>query len=296
MRVLVTGGLGLVGSHLVPLLQEAGHDVVVADLADGADATLDIADEDDVEALVGDVAPDHVVNLAAYTAVDDCETHEDDAMVVNGVGAGNVARACERHGAFLTHVSTDYVFDGEKDTPYRPDDPVGPQSVYARTKLAGENEVTDALSSDRFQIVRCQNIYGETGPSFPRAILDRVRDGKPVFGVVDQVLTPTYAGDVAAGLAACVDMGPGAPGVLLLSSRGACTRYVYVKRILAFAGYADTPVDAWTHAQVESTYPQLASRPRRAVFDPDDFAQRTGYRAPHWETALRAFLDREDSE
>jgi len=294
MRIVVTGGHGLVGSQLVPRLRAAGHDVFAVDVTASAEHRMDITDPASVEAGFAALIPDHVVNLAAYTAVDACETNSEVAASVNALGAGHVAAACARHGAFLTHISTDYVFDGEKGVPYTPSDPTSPQSVYARTKLDGETAIQAALPEGSWQIVRCQNIYGEVAESFPRAILDRVRAGKPVFGVTDQILSPTYAGDVAAGVAACTELGIGAPGVLLLSSRGACSRYLYVKRILEFGGFPDTPIAAWTHARVGATYPDLATRPRYAVFDHDDLEHRTGHRPPHWEAALRTFLTAEE--
>ena len=189
MRWLVTGAEGLLGTDLVASLRVAGEDVLAATRSD-----VDITDRDSVsEAVRGH---DVVVNAAAWTAVDDAETHEEAAAVVNGTGPRLLARAARQHGARLVQVSTDYVFDGTATEPYDEQTPLRPMSAYGRTKMLGEVAVREELPEAHL-VVRTAWLYGANGPCFPTTIARLARERGRVAVVSDQIGQPTWSSDVA---------------------------------------------------------------------------------------------------
>lgn len=194
-RWLVTGAAGQLGHHLLSQLHAAGEDVVGFTRAD-----LDVTSSSAVRAAVAQVAPDVVVNAAAYTAVDDAETDEPAAAAVNAEAPALLATAvADRPGARLLHVSTDYVFDGTATRPYRVDDPVAPRTAYGRTKAAGERAVTSALP-ERSCVVRSAWVYGGPGPNFVDTMVRLEGERDTVDVVDDQIGSPTYVADLAGAL------------------------------------------------------------------------------------------------
>jgi dTDP-4-dehydrorhamnose reductase len=186
VKALVLGANGQLGTELFRLI---GPDSAVPHDA------LSITDAAAVEALIADRKPDVVFNCAAYNAVDRAESEPELANAVNAAGAGNVAVACERHGAWIVHFSTNFVFDGEQGEPYIESDNPHPLSVYARSKLAGESEVL--AHGSHVLVVRTAAVFG--GPqSFPSRIIESARAGQPIRVVSDQTVNPTYAKDLAA--------------------------------------------------------------------------------------------------
>ncbi|MGW2517014.1 dTDP-4-dehydrorhamnose reductase [Streptomyces sp. NPDC001617] len=218
MRWLVTGAGGMLGRDTVDELTRRGEDVTGLD-----HAALDITRQDAVEAVLADRRPDLVVNCAAYTAVDDAETDEQQALRINGDGPRHLARACAALGARLIHVSTDYVFAGDADTPYPENHPTAPRTAYGRTKLAGELAVAEELPSSS-AIVRTAWLYGVHGRSFVRTMIDLESRRDTLDVVDDQRGQPTWSADVAARVA---DLGPhvgrGASRVLHATSSGEAT-------------------------------------------------------------------------
>jgi len=189
MRWLVTGGRGMFGTDLVLLLQERGEDVVAV-----GSAECDVRSVDAVRATMQGF--DVVVNAAAWTAVDDAETHEPEAFSINAVGARNVALVAAETGTRMVHLSTDYVFDGTATEPYQPDHPQNPQSAYGRTKAAGEWAIR-ATNSDAL-IVRTAWLYGEHGPNFVKTMLRLAGERETLKVVDDQIGQPTWTKDLAA--------------------------------------------------------------------------------------------------
>lgn len=193
MRVLVAGAHGMLGQDLVPALTAAGHEVTPAGRAD-----LDITD---ASACLGVVdGHDLVINLAAWTRVDDAEEHEADAFVVNATGAANLARAAHAAGARMLQISTDYVFDGRSATAYPEDSAVAPQSAYGRGKAAGEWAVR-ALCPDSW-VVRTAWLYGAGGPNFLATMARLAQTHETLRVVDDQRGQPTWTGDLAAQIVA----------------------------------------------------------------------------------------------
>ena len=166
MRVLVIGDRGQLGSEMVSVL-ERNHGLAVLGI-DYPD--IDITDQVSTELVFGGFDPDFVINCAAFTAVDDAETNEDAALLVNGLGPRIIAQECHKASAWLVHVSTDYVFDGTATSPYGEDDPPGPSTAYGRTKLAGEVAVREVLP-DAHYIIRTAWLYGRSGTNFVKTML-----------------------------------------------------------------------------------------------------------------------------
>jgi dTDP-4-dehydrorhamnose reductase len=230
MRVLITGAAGMLGQDLVGASVDAGHVLAALPRAD-----LDIADPVAVESAVRGARPDVVFNCAAYTNVDGCETNVETALAVNGEGAGNVARAAAGAGAWIVHVSSDYVFDGAKREPYVESDAPAPLSQYGRSKLAGERAVAEGAPNGH-TIVRSSWLFGAHGPCFPSTILRLAGERDQLSVVDDQVGCPTFTAHLAEALLA---LGAERPvGVVHVAAAGQCSWYEFAEAIVEAAGVA----------------------------------------------------------
>ena len=228
-RWLVTGSGGMLGPDLISVLRAGGEEVIGLTRAD-----LDITDEAVVRETVAEHRPATVVNCAAWTAVDDAETHEAQALAVNGRGAANLAAACRATGAALMHVSTNYVFDGDATKPWAEDDLPAPRSAYGRTKLAGEQAVLSQLP-DTGYVVRTAWLYGEHGPNFVRTMI-RLEASQPAVNVVtDQHGQPTWTWDVAGQLVALAHAG-GRPGIYHATSSGETNWFGLAQEVFRLIG------------------------------------------------------------
>ena len=271
MRVLVAGAGGQLGLELAELLPVRGHDAAALSRRE-----LDITDAKAVDGILGEHAPDVVVNAAAYTDVDGCEENLESAYAVNALGPRNLARVCERRGASLVHVSTNYVFDGGQERPYEPFDPARPISAYGRTKLAGEEHVMRLTS--RWSVVRTAGVYGR-GHNFVRTML-RVAAGRDALKVKDdEFVSPTYARDLAGGIVRVVE--EEGYGLYHLTNAGACSWYEFAREIFRLADVEVVPVPG-------SEYPLPAARPPNGVL-----ATVGSPALRHWREALADYLARE---
>lgn len=205
MRVLVAGAAGMLGLDVLRAGERAGHELVGMDLPE-----LDITDADAVQSTLERVAPDAVLNCAAWTDVDGAETHVEQAHAVNADGAGNLARAAARAGVPLVHVSTDYVFSGEAcvdasgaPRAYVESDPTGPRSAYGQSKLAGEQQVLAA--SPAHTVVRSAWLFGVGGRNFAETMLGLAAEREAVQVVTDQVGCPTWTGHLAPALLGLIE-------------------------------------------------------------------------------------------
>ena len=248
MRILVTGAGGQVGCEVAAHLPH--HEIVAL-----GHQQLDVAERDAVEQVLGTVLPDAVVNCAAYTNVDACETDPQGAMTVNALGPRHLATACTRVGAHLVHISTDYVFDGEKDGPYDEWDQPAPHSVYGRSKLGGEVEVARHASS--WTLVRTSWVFGRRGRDFVDTILRRAREGGPLRVVTDQRGCPTYAPDLA-GLLARLAV-ERRQGVYHVTNQGACTWHELARAAVELAGLDPDMVQTTTAAELGRPAPRPAN-------------------------------------
>jgi dTDP-4-dehydrorhamnose reductase len=223
-RILVTGSAGMLGHDVVSLLREHGEDVTALTRDE-----LDIRDEARVRSAMGDLKPDVVVNCAAWTAVDDAERHEDEALALNGHAVAVLAAACRDSGAKLVHPSTDYVFPGDATSPYAEDAATGPRSAYGRTKLAGERAVREMLPESGY-VVRTAWLYGAHGKNFVYTMMRLARAGKSPSVVDDQHGQPTWTADVARQIHALIATGA-PPGVYHATSSGQTTWCGFAREI-----------------------------------------------------------------
>lgn len=282
MKVLVTGSAGQLGQDLVLLLQAQGHEVLGCDRQE-----MDITDLDQCVEIIGGFAPDAVIHCAAHTAVDVAETDIDAAYLINATGSRNVALAAEKAGAKLVYISTDYVFDGMGTQPYHEYDNTDPQSIYGKSKRAGEILV-QSLSS-KFFIVRTSWVYGKYGNNFVKTML-KLGQEKPLLQVVDdQKGSPTYTVDLANFLLELIQTEK--YGVYHASNTEFCTWYEFTQAIFA---EAEDILGLKFTAKLEpcstEQFPRPAPRPQYSVME--HLAIRTnGFQDIRpWREGLRDFL------
>jgi dTDP-4-dehydrorhamnose reductase len=273
MRVTIFGATGLLGKALLREWRE--DEVTGLGSADG-----DIRDVEKVLDLVQGSRPDWIVLAAAYTDVDDCETNRDLAFNVNCRGAVNVARAAKQYGARLLFLSTDYVFDGTKATPYAIDDPRSPHTVYGQSKAEAEVQLGQILP--HCCIVRTSWLFGTGGKCFPETIL-KLAATRPQLDVVgDQRGSPTYSVDLARALIQLCRQG--ASGVVHVTNRGECSWYEFAREIVAPAG-----LDAVVRETTSDKFVRPAERPKYSVLSPESLEKR-GVAMPDWQAALGRYL------
>jgi dTDP-4-dehydrorhamnose reductase len=272
-KILVTGSGGQLGLELGALLPWRGHEVVTLSKEE-----LDIADFGAVRLALDEHAPDVVVNAAAYTDVDGCETETDLAYRVNVLGPRNLAQLCEERGYDLMHVSTNYVFDGESRRPYELFDAPNPISVYGRTKLAGEEYVRQL--TNRWYVVRSAGVYGR-GHNFVRTMLRLGAEREMLKVKDDEFISPTYAADLAEGIAGVIE--DGHYGLYHLTNSGSCSWYEFAREIFDLAG-----VEVEVIPVPGSEYPLPAARPANGVL-----STLGSQELRHWREALDDYLKRE---
>ncbi|NEA66298.1 dTDP-4-dehydrorhamnose reductase [Streptomyces sp. SID12488] len=282
MKWLVTGAAGMLGHDTVAELLRRGEDVVGL-----ARAALDITDPDDVRRVLAEHRPDLVVNCAAYTAVDDAETDEETALLINGVGPRLLAQACAEHGARLIHVSTDYVFDGEaRSAPYPEDHTPAPRTAYGRTKLAGEQAVLATLP-DASAVLRTAWLYGAHGGNFVATMigLEARRDTLDV--VDDQRGQPTWSADVAELIADLGPrIGPEANGILHATNSGEATWFELAREVFRLI---DADPDR-VHPTTSAAFVRPAPRPAYSVLGHGRWQQTGLGPLRDWRTALHEAL------
>jgi len=281
MNILVTGCNGQLGNEMQ--LLEASHPEHSFYNTDVEE--LDITDREAIMAFVEHNQIDGIVNCAAYTAVDKAEDNQSLCDLLNHVAPGYLAEAIEKRGGWLIQISTDYVFDGTQHTPYIETDPVCPNSVYGRTKLAGEEAVLKACS--RAMIIRTAWLYSTFGNNFVKTMI-RLGKEKPELGVIfDQVGTPTYARDLAVAIFAVIEKSVNT-GVYHFSNEGVISWYDFTKSIHCIAGISDCHVRP-LHT---SEYPTAAARPHYSVLDKTKIKQAYGIEIPYWEESLKECIEK----
>ncbi len=275
--VLVIGANGMLGQDLVPTLSDR-YTVIAA----GRDRA-DLRDAAGLGALLAETTPDAVVNCAAITNVDGCESEPDEAYAVNGLGVRNLAVAASAVEAEVLHVSTDFVFDGEKGEPYLEYDMARPLSVYGASKLWGEQALRDHCA--RFRIVRTQWLYGHHGKNFVETILGRAREGHPLKVVDDQVGCPTSTMELSRAIARLLEA-QGRFGIYHASGRGECSWHGLAKRALEIAGLGDAAIEPCS----SSEFPRPAHRPADSRMRNYHMELDGGDPMLPWEEALEEYL------
>ena len=289
MNILVTGCNGQLGNEMRVLAADhSSHhyfftDVTVDDAAretaNAMFARLDITDKEAVEAFVVDHAIDCVVNCAAYTAVDKAEDNADLAHLLNATAPGYLAQAVGNRGGVMVQVSTDYVFDGTAHTPYTESLATCPNSVYGRTKLAGEEAVLAAC--DRCVVLRTAWLYSIYGNNFVKTMMRLGREREQLGVIFDQIGTPTYSRDLARAIFVIVEQGA-QRGIYHFSNEGVTSWYDFTLAIHRLAGITTCAVRP-LHT---SEYPTPASRPHYSVLDKTKIKQTYSLTIPHWEHSL----------
>ncbi len=245
---------------------------------------LDIADIDAVMELMRKTKPYAIINCAAYTAVDACETNRDLAFKVNTLGARNLAIAAQETKAKLVHISTDYVFDGTKQGAYYETDPTGPASVYGRTKEAAEKLVKELCN--RFFILRTAWLYGD-GKNFARTMLRIAESSDKVRVVCDQIGTPTSTLELVKGIDSLLFSDN--YGLFHATCEGHCSWADFAEKVFALAG-KEVAVEAVTTAQYLTDYPQQAARPANSVLENYMFKMTNGFSFAGWEEAIEEYM------
>ena len=274
MRLLVIGSGGMLGRAVARDAARLGHDVVAL-----GHVELDVTDADHVARVVAAAGPRAVVNCAGYTDVDGAESHEAQAMQVNGDGAGNVARAAADAGARVVHVSTDYVFDGSKREPWVESDPVAPLQAYGRTKLAGEVAVAEA--NPDHAIVRAAWLFGAGGPNFVETMLGLGAERDEVAVVTDQHGGPTWTGHLSPALVEVAER-RGDVGLFHAAGAGECSWYEFAVEIFHRARMRTRVVPT-----TSDRFARPAPRPAYSVLGTE---REPAIDLPRWQDALKAYL------
>jgi dTDP-4-dehydrorhamnose reductase len=279
MKLLVTGAAGMLGRDVMLAAGNAGHDVI------GFGHTeLDVSDAATVESKLEAERPDVVINCAAWTDVDGAEEAEETAMAVNGTGAGKVAAAAAAVGASVVYVSSDYVFDGAKRSPYVETDQPAPLSAYGRTKLAGE-EATAAANPRHF-VVRSSWLFGIGGNNFVETMLRLAEHQNEVLVVHDQVGSPTYTWHLAYGIVRLIE---GLEhGIHHMAAAGRCSWYEFAREIFEQAG-----VECRVLAATTDMLGRPAPRPAHSALE----SQREhAIELPSWQDGLAGYISQRNSE
>jgi len=278
-KILITGASGQLGSELKELSSRfGGYTFLFTDYDE-----LDITNGSSTRLFIETTAPDWIINCAAYTAVDKAESEPDKAYLINATGVENIKNAISGTDCRLIHISTDYVFDGTKNTPYREDDPVNPVAVYGTSKLAGERE---ALKHPYTMVIRTAWLYSAYGNNFVKTILKRAGSSDSAAVVFDQVGSPTYANDLAMTIMEIIsgtikNKHAFAPGVYNYTNEGVCSWYDFACEIVKAARSSCTvsPI-------LSSARPSAARRPAYSVLDKQKIKEAFNLQIPHWRDSM----------
>jgi dTDP-4-dehydrorhamnose reductase len=278
MKILILGYKGMLGNDLM-LRMAAAHDVTGKDVED-----FNITLEDDCRRVIAECSPDVVVNAAAYTNVDGCEKDREGCFAVNAVGVKNIALACRGKGIRIVHFSTDYIFDGRKETPYLEEDEPAPLNVYGSSKLEGERFLQ--AFSDRWLLIRTAWLYGKNGKNFVKTILEKAAAVKTLDVVDDQIGSPTYSWDLAGAVQLLIEGGQ--EGLFHLTNRGRCSWYEFACKILEYAGRTGVVVRPIKSEGLS----RPAIRPAWSVLSSRKFSKATSKTMRFWQIALQDYLEK----
>lgn len=270
--ILIVGANGMLGQDLLALLGGRAKGVDIAD--------IDITSLESVFKVLGDLRPEVVINCAAFTDVDGCETNIEKAMAVNGEGPAHLAFACKEIGALLVQISTDYIFDGGKGTPYLEDDAPHPLSIYGESKLAGE--MNTAFSPD-YLIIRTQWLYGIHGKNFVETMLRLAAEKDELTVVDDQIGSPTWTVDLSRMIIALIDKG--CRGIYHAANSQYCSWNDFAKAIFEDAG-----LDVIVKPMSTKELNRPANRPLYSTLECGKLTRETGFKPQSWREAVREYL------
>ncbi|MDP3980231.1 MAG: dTDP-4-dehydrorhamnose reductase [Chlamydiota bacterium] len=276
-KILLIGACGMLGQDLIVVLQEHYKSVSGIDIQE-----IDISKKSDVQKVIPQLNPDILINCAAFTQVDQCETDIDMATSVNATALEYLSEVCKTNNTKLVHISTDYVFDGEKEGEYLETDITNPTSVYGKTKLAGEIAIQKRL--DNYLIVRTSWLYGKGGANFVRTILKLYGEKERLSVVNDQKGRPTYTPHLAQTIIDVIEKE--GRGIINIANSGVCTWYEFARMIIKKKGLDPekiVPVNT-------SEFPRPAKRPKNSVLSLSRLENEFGIMMPDWENALEEYL------
>lgn len=277
MKILLLGHKGMLGSDLLAKLS-TDHEVVGMDKEE-----IDIVSTSECKAAIKEIEPNIVINAAAYTNVDGCETAKDECFAVNAEAVKNIAEACRNKNIHIIHFSTDYVFDGTARQPYKEDHPYNPINTYGDSKLAGERYLRSL--SDNYILIRTAWLYGVKGKNFVQAILDKAKTTNKLTVVDDQTGSPTYSKDLAAAVDILIEKK--AKGIFHVTNRGSCSWYQFAVKILRESGLDNIEVTPIKSDQLQ----RPAKRPSYSVLSMQRFVETTGKTMQPWQLALQDYLE-----
>lgn len=286
IKLALIGANGML-ARMVKHVAPSSFDLTSFDLPD-----FDITNRNLVLSTMAHLRPDVIVNCAAYTNVDGCETNEELALQVNGKGTGYLAEAALRLGAVLVHISTDYVFAGDKTEPYSEDDPTGPLSSYGRSKLAGEKSIIDSGLTHYF-ILRTSWLYGPGGNNFVETILRLAREREELRIVADQHGSPTYTEELAKAIFTLLggEAEHGPYGIYHFSNAGSCSWYEFAVEIVKLARVNKLTVKVERAIPIRTEdYPLPAKRPSYSIFSKQKYEAITGQAIPEWRESLNRYF------
>ena len=276
MKVLVTGTKGQLGYDVVNELEKRGHTAVAVDIEE-----MDITDAVSVERVITEAEVEAVIHCAAYTAVDAAEDNVEICRRVNAEGTENIAKVCKKLDLKMIYISTDYVFDGEGERPWEPDDERHPLNVYGQTKYEGELAVEKYL--EKYFIVRIAWVFGVNGKNFIKTMLKLSETHEELNVVDDQVGSPTYTYDLAVLLVDMVESDK--YGRYHATNEGLCTRYEFAKEIFRQAG-----VEVKVNPVTSDMFPAKAKRPKNSRMSKEKLDANGFHRLPTWQDALERYL------
>lgn len=282
-KILVTGANGQLGRSIQSMAERhPSLEFFFTDID-----TLDICDQEAIDAYIRDNRIRYIVNAAAYTAVDKAETEKTQANRINHYAVRMLGEVAEATGAKIIHISTDYVFDGKNYRPYVETDHTSPMSVYGWTKLAGENALKEVCTN--YMIIRTSWLYSEYGNNFVKTMIRLGNEKDELSVVFDQVGTPTYAGDLAEAILTIIEAGSEGlfvAGVYHYSNEGVCSWYDFALKIMKLNELSCRvkPIET-------KDYPTPAVRPAYSVFNKSKIKETYGLLIPHWEESLRRMIN-----
>ena len=283
MNILVTGANGQLGCEMQRLGAVSPNNYIFTDVAE-----LDITNADAVMNAVKAASIDIIVNCAAYTNVDKAESDEATAELINATAVGNLAKAMKEVGGTLFHVSTDYVFGCDGNTPRTEDMPLNPLGVYGRTKLHGEQAIAE--SGCKALVFRTAWLYSEFGNNFLKTMMRLTAEREQLNVVFDQVGTPTYAGDLALAIFSIIEAGvyEGNEGIYHFSNEGVCSWYDFAVEIATVAGNTNCRINP-CHS---SEFPSPVTRPPYSVLDKTKIKNTFDIDIPHWRESMEYCIKR----
>lgn len=281
MKVLVTGVKGQLGHDVIKELEKRGHTAVGVDIDN-----MDITDQEAVRRVVTQAAPEAVVHCAAYTAVDAAEDHEELCRLVNAKGTEHIVSVCRDLDCKLMYISTDYVFNGQGERPWEPDDEREPLNVYGQTKYEGELAVE---TLEKYFIVRIAWVFGVNGKNFIKTMLNLGKTRDSLTVVDDQIGSPTYTYDLARLLVDMVETEK--YGRYHATNEGLCSWYEFAAEIFKQAGMEHVSVTPVSTEAYTAMYPGQARRPMNSRISKDKLEEKGFKRLPPWQDALRRYLE-----